>query len=276
MRSQRRTTREVRLTKIRDLYTAGDSGNLMDPRYADNRKVQRALQRRHAIATNVDEEGVYRAETFSIVRRNGRLYRKRHRHEWKVPYGILYYWRKPLRRHQMVVLHPWQVTWKSKRTGKRLYKRFSSLPSAVDFITTRAQYVDPHASVISRTQHYDIPPKLRGKIPKPWLWCPRCVTARKFYRKRPEEEFYALKKVPGSDRHGNEYDGRGNRIYEWKERKLAVLVCKVCGCTNRDHHFRRSNQPWEKRKFKRGVTRAKRTRSSGSSLSRTRRRRRRS
>lgn len=212
----------------------------MNPRFQDDRgnpkpKVKRLLQNRHR--PQHVERGVYYSG----------------KHEWRVPLGVLYYWHKPLRRHQMVVLHPWHVTWRSQRTGRRLKKEFSSLPAAVHFVATKAQYADVHAAVVSK-HPYDIIPALRGKLPTKrngtmYYWCPLCVTARPYYPVYPESTFFTLKKVPTA--------GGG---YKWVDRKVRVLRCRVCGCTNHNHMFRRSNQPWERRRFKRGARRARRTR----------------
>jgi hypothetical protein len=249
------------MVKLSDLYGGGETGELLQARF-DTTRVRRLIQRRNDIADHVDDQGNFVAKT--IVRRKGKRYRKTHR--WKVPYGIRYYMRKPIRRHQMILLHPWYVTWKSPKTGKRLRKNFTTLPGALHFITTRAQYVDPDASVVAKIG-YDIPPKWRGRIPKPYKWCPCCLQPRKFYRLRPEEDFFAMVKVPSEDNRGNTHDARGKRIYDWTERRLPVLYCKFCGITNRNHNYRRSNQPWEVRKFKKGVTRAKKNHNSSTRLS---------
>lgn len=224
---------------IAELYGDGATGHLMRQQYRTRAtgdpkpKVQKALQKRHE-PRRVGPDNVYRFAD----------------HEWKVPMGVLYYWHKPLRRHQMVVLHPWSVVWRSQ--AKRLRKEFSSLPAAVHFVATRAQYADPNAAVVAK-HPYDIVPSLRGKLPRRhnghmYYWCPLCVTARPFFAPREERTFWVLKK------RFNETRGR----YEWLDRRVRILRCRVCGCTNQNAAFRRSNQPWEKRKFKRGVRRARR------------------
>jgi hypothetical protein len=152
---------------------------------------------------------------------------------------------------QIAGKYPWYVTWISPTRGTRLKKKFESLASAMVFVTTKAQYVDPNASIISR-HGYDVPPKLRGKFPHKRLgyWCPCCMDARKFYPVFPPQEIHVSKKVKDTD------TGR----YVTKLRRVRLLRCKVCGTTNRDAKFRRSNQPWEVRRFKRGVIRARRRR----------------
>jgi hypothetical protein len=149
----------------------------------------------------------------------------------------------------MVVLHPWFVTWRSPKTRKRYRKQFQALPHAIEFIATKAQYADPHASVVSR-HPYDVIPALRGKFPAKrggyiYYWCPMCVTARQFFPLSEDVTFWTAKKTW--------YETKGR--YEWPDRRVRVLQCRICGCTNRNHYFRRSNQPWEKRRFKRGVRR---------------------
>jgi hypothetical protein len=73
---------------------------------------------------------------------------------------------------------------------------------------------------------------------------------RRFRAVRPLQEFYAMVKVWSDEK----------KRYKWVDRKLRLLECQYCGCTNRETVFRRSNQPWEIRKFKRGVRRARRRR----------------
>jgi len=237
-------TNKQRAEPLARLYGQGVTGRLMNPRFTDDKghpkpKVEKLLQRLHKPNGSVNEDRVYSQSV------NGRV------HSWKVPYGLLYYWRKPLRRHQMVIYHPWYVTWVSPKTGKRLRKMFQNLPTAIHFVATRAQYVDKSAAVVSK-QNYDVPPALRGKFPHRdsrgvWYWCPLCVTPRRFHR--TDQTTTVMKKIR-----------RDDGTFKWTARTVAVIQCRVCGCTNRNSAFRRSNQPWEKRKFKRGVRRAKRRR----------------
>jgi len=158
---------------------------------------------------------------------------------------------QPLSWAQRIGKYPWYVAWQSPRTQKRLKRKFQSLASAIVFVTTQAQYVDSRTTIISR-HGYDVPPKLRGKFPHKRLgyWCPACMDARKFYPVNPPQIIHVQKKVWNADK----------ERYEHKLRAVRLLRCKVCGTTNRDAKFRRSNQPWEVRKFKRGVTRAYRKR----------------
>ena len=236
--SNRKKDRNTRVSDVRRAAKRVSRDDLYDPdtRFLYDRFNTEAVyawfQRAHKAGyTRVGEDGVYR----------------RGPHEWKVPIGVRLCLRKPLLWTHMVKLHPWFVTWRSPKTGKRLRKYFSSPWQAIDFITTQAQYVDPRASLVNRNG-FDIPPKLRGKIPAPWKWCPRCMTARRFRAVKPDETFQAMRKE------WIEEKGR----YEYRDRQLRLLGCTVCGCTNRDSTMRRSNQPWEVRRFKRGVRRAKR------------------
>jgi hypothetical protein len=117
-----------------------------------------------------------------------------------------------------------------------------SLPHAIVFVAERAQYVDSHACILNR-QHMDIPPAYRNKIPAPFKWCPRCMKPRRFHRLYDylgqPQTFYGTVKVWHVDRYT-----RGQEVGHWEypEKKLAMLGCEVCGCTNRDSKYRRSNQ----------------------------------
>lgn len=225
--------------KVAHVFGGGVTGDLIQGQY-DTQAIHAWFQKRHGHFASklVDDDGYCR-----LVDEKGK-------HEWKVPYGVQIALEKPLLWVQIASKYPWYVTWQSPKTERRLKKKFESLAAAIVFVTTRAQYVDPEAWIISR-HGYDVPPKLRGKLPHKKLgyWCPCCMTARKFYPTVPPQEFEAMKKVKVD---------KGQ--FDWKARRLRVLQCKVCGVTNRDAKFRRSNQPWTVRRFKRGVTRAKRRR----------------
>jgi hypothetical protein len=121
------------------------------------------------------------------------------------------------------------------------------------FVATKAQYVDKHATIVSR-HGYDIPPQLRGKLPGNWKWCPGCMKPRKYRRQYQlsgdPQTFFAYRKEWNRDK----------LRYEFRDRKLALMACPICGLTNRDHKFRRSNQPWEKITIERGRTRTRRRR----------------
>lgn len=219
---------------IDDLFGGGVTGNMLNGYFDGDPRVYHWFQTRHKKHNHfINRRGIYN-----------------HRgHEWPVPYGIRLALAQRLSNAQMVVRYPWYVTWQSPRTGRRLKKYFESLPAAIHFIATKAQYVDPRACVVSR-QGYHIPAKLRGRLPRPWKWCPCCMTARKFYRAYSGETFYAQVKEWSEEK----------QRYIFKERRVALLRCKVCGITNRNHKYRRSNQPWEVRRFKPGARRARRRR----------------
>jgi hypothetical protein len=182
-----------------------------------------------------------------------------HYHGWRIPPTVLACVREPLIQSQMNNRLAWYVTWISPRTGQRLKKHFMSPWVAMEFIATKASKVDPHAALVSRTHAYDIPAKYRGKVPykqesdgkiRTWYWCPLCMQPRRFRATRPPQDFHAQVKTWSDEK----------QRYIPKERKLRLLECGYCGCTNRDSVFRRSNQPWEVRRFKRGARRAKRRR----------------
>lgn len=225
--------------RVSKLFGAGVTGRLMLPEFSERDPIHAWFQNRHAQhARNLlDNDHVYHSGP----------------HSWKVPYGIRYALSQPLIHVQIINQYPWGVTWRSPKSGKRLRKGFSSLVAAIDFITTKAQYVDKKASIYSRQRHYDIPSALRGKIPLPFKWCPRCLTARRFVRilsDRGDPETFVTLRKEWSDTRGR---------YEWMERKLALTKCRCCGTTNRNSVMRRSNQPWEKRLIKQGATRIRKT-----------------
>lgn len=220
-----------RLANVEDLYGGGEKGNLLGGLYNGDPRVYAWLQNRHSkgsgiIDSRIGRDGVYR---------NGE-------HEWKVPYGVRYVLRRRLIHAQLVNKYPWYVTWKSPKTGKRLKKYFNALHAAVLFTAERAQYVDPSATVVCRIG-IDIPYALVGKLPRPWKWCPCCMKARKFYRVYPPQSFHRMIRDP----------------ITWKEsiREIPLLHCRVCGLTNRDHHYLKSNFWLVQRRIKPGVRRVK-------------------
>src|SRR5215471_1160760 len=166
---------------VGDLYGGGLGGHLLQGEYSEREDVLRLLQRRHrAKAAMVDADGYFREG----------------KHEWRVPYGVRVALKTPLSHSQLVNKYPWYVTWVSPTTGRRLKKRFMNLVPAIGFIATRAQYVDPRASIISRHPYY-IPTQLMGKFPrkvagKTYYWCPSCMAPRRF--RRSDETFFALRK----------------------------------------------------------------------------------
>jgi hypothetical protein len=219
-----------------DLYGGGVGGNLLNGRYQTD-KVYAWFQKRHKKGRRlIDDDGFYRNDD----------------HEWKVPLGVREALKHPLNTSQISNRYPWYVTWRSPKTGKQLKKYFNTLPQAIVFVAERAQYVDSHATIVSR-HGYDIPRQFRGRIPKPWKWCPGCMKPRKYRRVYSRltgqpQTFYAMRK---------EWNSTKSK-YEYMDRELALLRCPACGCTNRDIKFRRSNQPWEIKKIKRKKRRPKR------------------
>jgi hypothetical protein len=159
----------------------------------------------------------------------------------------------PLVWGQIVTRYPWKVMWirvdkqGRKRRGQKLC---TSLGAAIKF-QQKVSSVVPNATVVSRSRGYDIPPSLRGKLPPRWYWCPRCMKPRKYVRDDQGQRFTVNKKV---------WD-KAKQKYKWVERNVYLLRCPMCSTTNRDPIFRRSNQPWEVRKFKKGVTRARKRKS---------------
>ena len=237
--SSRRLRRKLR---IKDLYGEGVSGNLLRGRYGTD-KVYAWFQNRHRRGIHQLDGGVYHSG----------------KHSWRVPASVVICLEEPLSNSQMNNRLAWYVTWVSPRTGNRLKKYFMSPWLAMEFIATKAVHVDPHTALVSRTRPYDVPAKYRGKFPirqeykgrtRTWYWCPLCMQPRRFRAVRPLQEFYAMVKVWSDEK----------KRYKWVDRKLRLLECQYCGCTNRETGFRRRNQPWEIRKVKRGVRRARRRR----------------
>ena len=230
--------------RVKDLYGEGVSGNLLKGRYGTER-VYAWFQNRHRRGTHALDHGVYRSADGKYT--------------WRVPATVQLCLEEPLSNSQMNNRLAWYVTWESPRTRRRLRKYFMSPWAAMEFIATKAARVDPHAALVSRTRPYYIPTKYRGKMPykqehrgklRTWYWCPLCMQPRRFKAVQPATEFYAMVKMWSDEK----------ARYVWKDRKLRLLECTYCGCTNRESVFRRSNQPWEVRKFKRGARRARRRR----------------
>jgi hypothetical protein len=211
------------LRKIRDSYplprTVGElfqkSGSLKSE-YVEHRPAERAIERYHK-------------------RSHERVV------EYEVTLGVRQALKLPLLHNQLVHREPWAVYWIHKR--KRYKKLFTSLGAAIIFHSEVVQLVR-NATIISRSRGYHIPPSLRGKLPKGWVWCPHCMKPRRYKRHPSGDTFYTIKKDPNT--------------FVRKERQVALLICPMCQSTNRDHVYRASNQPWEIRKFRRGATRAKR------------------
>src|SRR5262252_4343860 len=228
---------------VEEFFGDGSEGHLLKGEY-HTEKVYAWFQKRH-------KKGQRFIEPDGFYRRNG--------HEWAVPYGVRYMLTQPLLPAQVSQKYPFMVTWVSPKTHKRLTKMMMSLPHAIVFVAERAQYVDSHATIVNRLG-VDIPPGLRNKLPKPWKWCPRCMKPRKmkrmYHSDGTPQTFYAQVKTW----HVTRVDRRGKEIgyWEYPEKKLALMHCPICGVTNREQKFRRSNQPWHKTRVRRGRTRVRR------------------
>lgn len=240
--SSRKLRGKARTIRRSEMYGGGYSGNLLQGKY-NTEPVYAWFQKHHVRgASLIDREGVYTS--------------KDGKHVWQVPPTVLWCLQEPLTTNQMNNRLAWYVTWVSQRTGQRLRKYFMSPWSAMEFIATKAVRVDPHTALVSRTRPYYIMPKHRGKLPhkdahnRTWYWCPLCMQPRRFRSVSPEQFFYAQVKTWSDEK----------QRFIWKERKLRLLECQYCSCTNRESVFRRSNQPWEVRKFKKGARRARRRR----------------
>lgn len=242
----RKQTRKLRLSQM---YGGGVSGNLLQGRFGTP-KIYSWFQNRHRRGLERLVDGCYHSDEGTKFGDD---------HSWRIPTTVLACLELPMVNSQMNNRLAWYVTWISPKTGERLRKYFMSPWLGVHFIATKAQYVDPHAALVSRTHAYDIPIKYRGKLPRKdevdgkirtWYWCPLCMQPRRFRAAQPSSEFYGNVKTWSEEK----------QQYIPKERKLRLLECSYCGCTNRDSIFRRSNQPWDVRKFKRGARRARRRR----------------
>lgn len=166
--------------------------------------------------------------------------------EYKIPLGVRVALRSEFFPVQIVHRYPWAVVWFAD--GKRYRKLQTTLASAV--VLHKQLVMDcgvKNATIISRSRGYDIPRELRGRLPSPWKWCPRCMKPKKYQRDPEGATTHVRRKEWNSEK----------KRYEFRERKVWLIRCPTCGCTNRDSVFRRSNQPWELRRFKQGVTRAK-------------------
>lgn len=206
---------------VSELY----DGDKLRSQYIEHTPARKALQRYHKRTG----EAVYRDD---------------------LPIGLKQALKLPLVWNQITHRYPWKVMWvrtDSQGRRKKGQKLCTTLGGAIKE-WDRIRAIVPNATVVSRSRGYDIPPKLRGKLPPRWYWCPRCMKPRRYARDPDGARFYVLKKVWRPTK------GR----YEWVERQVYLLRCPMCSTTNKDQVFRRSNQPWEVRKFKRGVRTARR------------------
>ena len=173
------------------------------------------------------------------------------RNGYQVPKNVEFFLQEGFVWNQIAQRRPWAVyvLIAAPKGTTRKRKRFNNLYDAVVFhkkIHTR----HPSSGIVSLAHTYELPAEWRfrkEKIPKRFKWCPHCGTFRVFKIKEPREEFSVLKKV------WRESKGR----YDWVERSVYVIECQLCGHNNRSPIWRRSNQPWEKRRIKQGVRRVK-------------------
>jgi predicted ATPase len=233
MRSERHSILR-QIQKSRDRVplpkTVGEmfDGSVLKAEYNDHRPARRAL-------TRYQERGALAAL-------------KMGQDGYKVPYGVKVALASELYHTQIVHRHPWAVVWFSN--GKRYAAKKTTLVGAVQLhrqLILEYGVLPANATIISRSRGYDIPAKLRGKLPKPWKWCPRCMKPRKFQLHPSGQTTHVRRKEWSED----------YQRYEFKERLVNLLWCPVCKTTHRDPVFRRSNQPWEIRKFRRGARKAK-------------------
>lgn len=149
---------------------------------------------------------------------------------------------------QIATQKPWAVY--VLIDGKRRRKKCNNLWEAVEYLRkVKKKY--PSAGVVSLARSYSIPTELaikRDRLPKKFKWCPQCADFRVFRRVDPPVRFSAHVKV------WRESKGK----YEFTDRMLWLTECQLCGSTNRPQAFRNSNQPYEVRRIKKGVTRVKR------------------
>jgi len=216
----------------------------MKGQYSQRKDIAEAIQKRH-------ERGM------SLI--NGDGYWVQNGKSWRVPYGVRAAFSATLTYGHYINKYPFYVQWRHPDGNgghKTLRRSCMSLGSAVSFITTKAQAVDPEAFVVCKLGFY-APLTMLGKFPrrlkdgKMYYWCPRCMQPRRFRRTPGDQTFYAMKKFWNSEK----------GYYEWKDVKLGLLECTSCGITNRDQKFRASNQPVEKIKLPaKGRARTKRTR----------------
>src|SRR6266700_2966382 len=210
---------QARKLLISDLYGGGVNGDLLQGRFGTP-KIYAWFQNRHRRGYSTVVDGIYHSGEKTSFGSS---------HSWKVPPTVLACLRLPIATSQMS-RRSWYATWVSPKTGQRMKKYFMSAWGAVEFIATKAQYVDPHAAVVSRPRSYDIPAKYRGKLPRKqerggkrpltWYWCPLCMQPRRFRAVKPLTDFYAMVKVWSDE----------NQRYDWKDRKLRLLECSYCGC----------------------------------------------
>ncbi len=175
---------------------------------------------------------------------------------YHVPKNVEVFYSQGFTWGQIAVKKPWAVyvLIKTANGTKRRRARFNNLAQAIEFHKRASK--QHSAGIVSLGRAYDLPEGWRfrrEKIPQRFKWCPHCAAFRVFKRVIPEQKFFAMVKRPTSD---PKKLARGIK-YEWTNRQLWLTECQLCGNTNRGQVFRRSNQPWEVRRIKKGVRRIK-------------------
>lgn len=160
--------------------------------------------------------------------------------------------KEPYIHAQIAHKFPWAVILIDKK-GHRRRKKFCFLASAILY---HAQIVKkyPTATVVSMCRGYNVTAQYRGRMPKPWKWCPFCMKPRKYKAaldpQGNRQTFQAQVKTWNETK----------QHYEWPERTLLLMECPICGQRNNHHMFRRANQPWERIKIPKGRSRYRRKR----------------
>ena len=159
---------------------------------------------------------------------------------YKLTPGLRQAMHLPMEHQQAAHKFPWAII-VPFGGGKRKQLRFSFLSEAIHAHSDLIEKY-PAATIVSRNRGYDIPTHYRGRLPRPWKWCPWCMKPRKY---KPlltptgeRQTFYHI--VGGGERH------------------LLLMASPVCGQNNRHYMFRRSNQPWRLTKVPKGRKRLKR------------------
>lgn len=172
---------------------------------------------------------------------------------YKVPKNVEFFLQGGFVWNQVAIRYPWAVYVLIPVEGgrpKRKRRRFNNLYEAVEY-HSKVMKKYPSSGIVSLARAYELPAEWRfrkEKLPKKWKWCPHCGVFRVFKIVHPREEFTVLKKVWSDEK----------QRFIFTERRVALVECQLCGHTNRSPIWRRSNQPWEVRRFKPGVKRARR------------------
>lgn len=154
--------------------------------------------------------------------------------------GIRQAIRLPMEHAQLARRFPWAVVWFDEE-GKRKRLKYSFISEAIRIHNHVVQSY-PTATIVSLGRGYDVPAHYRGRLPKPWKWCPFCMKPRK----------YKALLDPQGNRQTFQYLIAGG------ERTLLLMGCPTCGQNNRHYMFRRANQEWTLTKIPKGKRRVRR------------------